>query len=262
MNRSKIIVICNRKGGTGKTNVAVNLAAYLSHFGKKILLLDIDPQANATSGFGIEGEKKGIYEALSQQIPFVSAMQKVRDNLWFVPAHGNLAGADIEMVNEENREYRLNQVLNEFLQENEARNGQPFDFILIDTPPSLGLLTVNSLVAADYILIPVQTEYYALEGLTQLIQTIHLVKQSLKPNLDILGAVLTMYDTRSRLSLDVFHEVHKNFPYRVFRTVIPRNISLAEAPSFSKTILEYAPSSKGANAYRRLAREFLFYHNI
>lgn len=261
MSRPKIIVICNRKGGTGKTNVAVNLAAYLSHFGKKILLLDIDPQANATSGLGIGEQEQGIYEVLSQQIPFVSAMYKVRENLWFVPAQGNLAGADIEMVNTEDREYCLSNALNEFLQENEARNGQPFDFVLIDTPPSLGLLTVNSLVAADYTLIPVQTEYYALEGLGQLISTIHLIKENLKPSLDVLGVVLTMYDNRSRLSSEVFHEVHKNFPYRVFRTVIPRNISLAEAPSFGKTILEYAPNSKGANAYRRLAREFLFYHS-
>ncbi|MDA2936590.1 ParA family protein [Patescibacteria group bacterium AH-259-L05] len=261
MTRPKIIVICNRKGGTGKTNIAVNLAAYLSHFGKKVLLLDIDPQANATSGLGVEGGDKGIYEVLSQEIPFVSATREVRNNLWFVPAQGNLAGADIEMVNTENREYRLSHALDEFLQENEVHHGQPFDFVLIDTPPSLGLLTVNSLVAADYTLIPVQTEYYALEGLSQLISTIHLVKENLKPSLDVLGVVLTMYDTRSRLSSEVFHEVYKNFPYRVFRTVIPRNISLAEAPSFGKTILEYAPGSKGANAYKRLAKEFLFYYS-
>ncbi len=250
----KIIVICNRKGGTGKTNVAINLAAYLCYFGKKVLLIDLDPQANATSGLGVEKNQPGIYEILSQQIPFENGMIQARQNLWVTPANENLAGADIEMVGLPNREFILSKIIGNLLISPQNKN---FDYIFIDTPPSLNLITVNSLVAAHQILIPVQAEYYALEGLSQLLQTIGLIKENLQPNLDVLGAVLTMYDTRGRLAEEVWEEMYKNFPYRIFRTIIPRNVRLAEAPSYGKTILEYAPTSKGAKAYWRLAREFL-----
>ena len=256
MKRPQIIAICNRKGGTGKTNVAINLAAYLAALDQKILLIDSDPQANATSGLGVRNIDQGIYEVLSQQIPASSALTKVRENFWLMPANKNLAGADIELVGLENRELVLSKALKEFLAQGD------FDFVFIDTPPSLGLTTINSLVAADQILIPVQTEYYALEGLGQLMETINLIKENLQPNLNILGAVLTMYDRRSRLSLEVWHELYQHFPHRIFRTVIPRNIALAEAPSYGKTILEYAPNSKGGIAYKRLARELLFNYQL
>ena len=250
----KTIVICNRKGGTGKTNVAINLAAYLSAFGKKILLIDLDPQANATSGLGVGDRSQGIYEALSQKISLSSSITAVRRNFWLIPANENLAGADIEMVNLPQREFILAKTINNLLA---GKMNENFDYIFIDTPPSLSLITVNSLVAADEILIPVQAEYYALEGLGQLLQTIKLVKENLQPHLKILGAVLTMYDGRGRLSAEVWEEMYKHFPYKIFRTIIPRNIRLAEAPSYGQTILEYAPRSKGARAYQRLAKEFL-----
>ncbi|MBU4369521.1 AAA family ATPase [Patescibacteria group bacterium] len=250
----KVIVICNRKGGTGKTNVAINLAAYLSALGKKILLIDLDPQANASSGLGIGDRSQGIYEVLSQKISLNSSITATRRNLWVIPANENLAGADIELVNIPEREFVLSKVIKNILAEKAEEN---YDYIFIDTPPSLSLITVNSLVAADQVLIPVQAEYYALEGLGQLLQTIGLVKENLQPNLKILGAVLTMYDGRGRLSAEVWEELYKHFPYKIFRTIIPRNVRLAEAPSYGQTILEYAPKSKGARAYKRLAKEFL-----
>ncbi len=258
MNRPRIIAICNRKGGTGKTNIAVNLGAYLAHFGKKVLLVDLDPQANATSGLGVEKTKQGIYEVLSEKISPHSSLIGARKDFWLIPSNENLAGADVEMVGLEGREAILAKKLGSLLNYDLGKEKkEDFDFVFIDTPPSLGLITVNSLVAADYALIPVQAEYYALEGLGQLLQTISLVRENLQPRLDILGAVLTMYDTRSRLSEEVWNELYKHFPHRIFRTVIPRNVSLAEAPSYGQTILEYAPDSKGAKAYHRLAREFL-----
>ncbi len=250
----KIIVICNRKGGTGKTNVAVNLAAYLSSFGKKILLIDLDPQANASSGLGVENRTQGIYEAMSRQIPLSSSIMPVRNNFWLIPANENLAGADIEMVDLPQREFVLAKTIDDVLAE---KSGENFDYVFIDTPPSLSLLTINSLVAANQVLIPVQAEYYALEGLGQLLETIKLVKENLKPNLGVLGAVITMYDGRGRLSEEVWEELYRHFPHYIFRTIIPRSIRLAEAPSYGQTILEYAPKSKGANAYKRLAQEFL-----
>lgn len=262
MSNTKIISICNRKGGTGKTNIAINLASYLSYFGKKVLLIDLDPQANATSGLGAEDKnKRGIYEVLSHQIPMIDSVRQVRENLWFIPSHDDLAGAEIELINIEKREFRLAEILNSFLNENKLKGGQEIDFVFLDTPPSLGLITLNSLVASDNVLIPVQAEYYALEGLSQLVQTINLVKENLHPNLDILGAVLTMYDRRNKLSFEIWQELYKHFPYKIFRTVIPRNVALAEAPSYGKTILEYAPNSKGSNAYKRLAKELLFHHS-
>ncbi len=250
----KVIVVCNRKGGTGKTNVAVNLAAYLSAWGKKILLIDLDPQANATSGLGVENRSQGIYEMMSRQVSLGQSLVSARNNLWLIPANENLAGADIEMVDMPQREFVLKNTIESLLKEKEQES---FDYVFIDTPPSLSLLTVNSLVAADQIMIPVQAEYYALEGLGQLLETVKLIKDNLKPDLDILGAVITMYDSRGRLSEEVWEELYRHFPYYIFRSIIPRNVRLAEAPSYGKTILEYAPQSKGAKAYERLAREFL-----
>ncbi len=251
--RPKNIVICNRKGGTGKTNVAVNLAAYLAAVGKKVLLVDLDPQANATSGLGLLENQPGVYEAMAQSYPGWKNIVAVRQNFWLMPANENLAGADIEMVDMPQREFILKKTINDLFSQPEEN----FDYIFIDTPPSLGLITINSLVAADQVLIPVQAEYYALEGLSQLLKTINLIRKNLQPDLNVLGAVITMYDKRGRLSEEVWEELYRHFPYYVFRSVIPRNVRLAEAPSYGKTILEYAPHSKGARAYQRLAKEFL-----
>ena len=256
---SKTIVICNRKGGTGKTNVAVNLAAYLSNFGKKILLIDLDPQANATSGLGVDNRNhQGIYEAMSQPEKANLSVMAVRHNLWLMPASENLAAADIEMVDLPQREFILKNTIDSVL----SQSGEIFDYIFVDTPPSLSLITINSLAAADQILIPVQAEYYALEGLGQLLKTIDLVKESIKPNLGIMGAVITMYDKRGRLSGEVWEELYRHFPYYIFRAIIPRNVRLAEAPSYGQTIFEYAPSSKGAKAYKNLAKEFLVNNSL
>ena len=244
-----IISIVNQKGGTGKTTTILNLSSYLANLGKKILIIDLDPQANATSGLGVNNFRKTIYEIISGQSSLYEALIKIKENFYLVPASENLAGANIELVSEENREFKLAKILD--------HNPLDYDFIFIDTPPSLGLLTINSLIASESVLIPVQAEYYALEGLGQLLNTINLVKENLNPKLEILGAVITMYDERARLSKDVLEELYKNFPYRIFRTVIPRSVKLAEAPSFGKTILEYAPNSKGAKAYQRLTIEFL-----
>ena len=254
--RPAVITICNRKGGTGKTSVAINLAAYLSRLGKKVLLIDLDPQANATSGLGVANSQQGIYEALSQKISLADSMIAVRGNFWLSPSNENLAGADVEIVDTENRESILSHVLNSFIE----NNNPDLDFILIDTAPSLSLITINSLVAANKVLIPVQAEYFALEGLGQLCKTIDLVKNNLQPNLSILGALVTMYDARSKLSFEVWQELYRHFPHPIFRTVIPRNVRLAEAPSYGQTILEYAPHSKGARAFRRLTKEFLSFN--
>lgn len=248
----QIISIVNQKGGVGKTTTAVNLGAYLAHLGQQVLLVDTDPQANATSGLGLDHRQleAGIYEALVGSKPLHEIIKRtVQNGLKVAPATISLAGAGIEMVNMENREFRLANLLEEVKKD--------FDYIIIDGPPSLGLLTINSLVAADDVLIPIQSEYFALEGLSQLLETISLVQNNLKPSLGIMGAVITMFDRRNKLSESVMAELYQYFPNRIFRSVIPRSVRLAEAPSYGRSILHYDPKSKGGRAYEGLAKEVL-----
>ncbi len=249
---ARIISIVNQKGGVGKTTTAINLASYLAKLGNFVLLVDLDPQANATSGIGVDYKNidSGLYEVLIGPHSLHQVTISVNpENLRLVPANQNLAGANIELVTQPEREYRL---LNKLI---EIQNN--YDYIIIDSPPSLGLLTINGLVASNEVLIPVQCEYFALEGLGQLLNTINLVKQYIKPNLNILGALMTMYDDRNKLARDVFDELYRYFPNKIFRTVIPRSSKLAEAPSFGKSILYYDPKNKGAKAYERLAKELM-----
>ncbi|KKQ60450.1 MAG: Cobyrinic acid ac-diamide synthase [Parcubacteria group bacterium GW2011_GWE2_38_18] len=248
----KIISVVNQKGGVGKTTTAVNLGAYLAHQGKQVLLVDIDPQANATSGLGIDHHnlEHGIYEALVGDKQILDIIKRtVQDGYKVAPATVSLAGAGIELVSMDEREFRLSNILQEIKDE--------YDYIIIDGPPSLGLLTINSLVAADEVLIPIQSEYYALEGLSQLLNTINLVQANLKPELGIMGAVITMFDKRNRLSESVMQELYKYFPNRIFRSVIPRSVRLAESPSYGRSILHYDKRSKGGRAYEKLAREVI-----
>ncbi|MDP2631899.1 MAG: ParA family protein [Candidatus Uhrbacteria bacterium] len=251
-----IVSVVNQKGGVGKSTTAMNLAAYLAHFGKFVLLVDLDPQGNASSGFGHDiSDTLGTYEAMAGTHPTKDLIvPTAHEGLFLLPAGPNLAGASVELVNEFNREKKLHQALLE------VRND--YDYVLIDNPPTLGMLTINGLVAADSVLIPVQAEYYALEGLGQLMNTIGLIRQSLKPDLGIMGAVITMFDPRTKLSNQVLQELYKYFPEKIFRSVIPRSIRLAEAPSFGKSILHYDPNSKAAKSYERLAREFLMREDL
>ncbi|MDO8425431.1 MAG: AAA family ATPase [bacterium] len=249
---AQCIAVVNQKGGVGKTTTALSLASYLAESGKFVLLVDMDPQANATVGLGIDYRQveRGVYEALAgDSDPRTMVMHTAVEGLHCMPAAPALAGANVELVQAERRERRLADALLVL------RNS--YDIILIDCPPSLGLLTLNALCAADQILIPVQAEYYALEGLGQLMETIELVRQELHPNLRILGAIVTMYEGRLRLSNDVLEELHRHFPNRVFRSVIPRNVRLAEAPSHGMPIAQYDGRSRGARAYRKLADELL-----
>ena len=251
----RIISIVNQKGGVGKTTTAINLAAYLAKLGKFVLLVDMDPQGNASSGLGINYKniEKGIYHPLILEHNFKEIIHPTEvDGLKVAPSTVDLAGARVELVNLDKREHKLHSAVLE------VRND--YDYIIIDCPPSLCLLTVNSMVASEEILIPVQTEYYALEGLSQLLETIKLVKENLKSNLEILGALMTMYDERNKLSNAVFNELYKYFPNKIFRTVIPRNVKLAEAPSHGKSILHYDGRSPGGKAYKRLAKEITNTH--
>lgn len=250
---ARIYAIANQKGGVGKTTTVVNLCAFLASSGRRVLLVDLDPQANATSSLGYDKNQMqpSTYQLLLEQVP-VPRMRLSHPDFKFdlLPAHPSLAAAEIELVHAIGREYRLQRALAEVESE--------YDYILIDSPPSLGLLTINALTAArDGVLIPVQCEYLPLEGLTQLTQTIHLVQEYLNPSLRIRGVMMTMYDSRTNLSRQVVEEVRRHFPNKVFRTIIPRNIRLSEAPSYGQPINFYAPQSPGAMAYRLLTAELL-----
>lgn len=249
---AKIISLVNQKGGVGKTTTAVNLATCLAEAGKFVLLVDLDPQGNASSGLGVDirNLEKGLYHAMINGINPKDVIIKMKElGHHIMPASQDLAGAGVELVHFDNREFKLYDVLRQIRTD--------YDYIIIDSPPSLGLLTINGLVASDEVIIPVQTEYYALEGLSQLLETINLVRENLQPELKIMGAVLTMYDKRNRLSRQVVREVRDHFPSHVFDSVIPRSVRLAEAPSFGKSILNFDALSKGARAYRNLAREII-----
>jgi chromosome partitioning protein len=249
---SKIIAICNQKGGTGKTTTAINLATYVALIGKKTLLIDIDPQGNSTSGLGIAKDEleHSVYELLLGEVTAQQVVIPTQvNNLFLIPSNVDLTGAEIELVGAIGREHRLKKHL--------ASIQDDFDFIFIDCPPSLGLLTVNSLVAAGYVLIPVQCEYYALEGLSLLVNTVNLVKENLNPNLQVEGVILTMADFRTNLTHEVINEARKYFKEKVYDTVIPRNVRLTEAPSYGKPVALYDKHSLGARQYERLAYEFL-----
>ena len=247
----KVISVANQKGGVGKTTTTVNLSTLLAKKGKKVLLIDTDPQGNATSGLGVTKELElSVYDILVGETTFEETIEKTAiKNLSVCPSNISLAGAEVQLVSMMSREQRLKVKLDEIKDK--------FDYILIDCPPSLGLITLNAFTASDTVLIPVQCEYFALEGLGQLLNTVNLVKKHLNKSLEIEGALLTMYDARTNLSNQVVKEVKKYFEGKVYKTVIPRNVRLSEAPSYGMPISLYDPRSKGAKAYEKLAKEFL-----
>ena len=248
---ARIIAVANQKGGVGKTTTSVNLSAAFAEMGKKVLLIDCDPQGNATSGLGIEkdGLELSIYDALINDTPMEEIILQTQFGLDMVPSVMDLAGAEVELVNLDDKQYRLKKAV-ELIKDK-------YDYILIDCPPSLGHVTLNALTAADSVLLPLQCEFYALEGLSQLLSTVQLVQEQLNGDLRIEGLVLTMYDSRTNLAEQVVEEVKTHFPDMVYATKIPRNVRLSEAPSFGKPIFAYASSSKGAQAYMSLAEEVI-----
>ncbi len=254
-NAPRIIAIANQKGGVGKTTTAINLGAALADEGFNVLLIDLDPQGNASTGLGIEPKDRRLttYDLLLEDAPLADVIHTTRvDGLWLAPATTDLSSADIELVSNEKRSFLLHDALRQ-----PAIDRYNLDYVLIDCPPSLSLLTVNGMVAADSVLVPLQSEFFALEGLSQLILTIREVRQTANPGLRIEGVLLTMYDKRNNLSLQVESDARDNLGELVFKTVVPRNVRISEAPSFAVPVLEYDPASKGSQAYRQLATELV-----
>ena len=252
MSGTRVFAIANQKGGVGKTTTSINLAACLADAGRKTLVIDLDPQSNTTTGLGVDARHvtSSLYEMLVQGTPINEVIKsEIRPNLSLLPAKVDLYAADIELVYMEQREFRLKNAL--------APVKPTFDFILIDCPPSLGLLTVNALTASDGVLLPLQCEYFALEGMQQWLNTIRLVRDRLNPSINLFGVILTMFDPRTKLGSEVVREISEHFPRERFQTVIPRTVRLAEAPSFGQTILEHDPRSPGALAYKQLAEEVI-----
>ena len=252
----KVFAVANQKGGVGKTSIAVNLTATLAHYGQRALLIDLDPQGNATTGSGIDKNRleKSLYGVLLGEYDVASARVRAQGNYDVLPANRELAGAEIELIQIERREFRLKEALSQV--------DADYDYALIDCPPALNMLTVNALTAADAVIIPMQCEYYALEGLSDLVGTLRKVKANLNPKIEIEALVRTMYDPRSSLTTQVSDEIKSHFGDKVFDTVIPRNIRIAEAPSFGKPVIAHDPTSRGALAHFAFARELLGRHGV
>ncbi len=249
---SKVLAITNQKGGVGKTTTSINLSAAIAETGKKVLVVDMDPQGNTTSGFGVEKNEleNTIYEVILEECTVQQAIIKdVAKNVSLLPSNVNLAGAEVDLLDRDDKSFILKKELDYVLDD--------YDFVIIDCPPSLNMLTINAMTTATSVIVPIQCEYYALEGVSQLIHTINLVRERLNPELDIDGVVFTMYDPRTNLSQEVVDNVRKNLNHNIYKTLIPRNISLAEAPGFGKPITVYATKSAGAEAYRGLAKEVI-----